>query len=233
MLVVSYKYFFVVCKKMTMRFDLIEMGLLERFIALGSAISIALDHLGNLVVTGIARKDMKVIVPLLGACVLLGSTLWLMFRSETVVIASLPVDRVATEETIRRLKLVDGSFEADANDELASITMSDSKITKSGWKLISQMSNVRKLVLHSCQVNDSNLPNLFQLEGLKVLGLAENPVTDAAVESLAQLVSLRALDLQGTMISREGVIRLRSALPGCAIINLPFDGKFSDNEFPM
>ena len=211
--------FLLFCKKMAVGFDVLEMGLLERFIALGSAIGIALDHLGDLVVTGIVRRDIKVIIPLLAVCVLLGSALWLMFRSETVVVANRPVDRAVTQEAIRRLKLVDGSFEADANDELASIMMSDSKISKSGWKLISQMSNVRKLVLHSCQVSDSNLPNLFQLEGLKVLGLAGNPVTDGAIENLSQLESLRALDLQGTLISRQGVVRLRSALPNCAIIN--------------
>ena len=56
-------------------------------------------------------------------------------------------------------------------------------------------------------------------EDLKVLGLAENPVTDAAIDDLSQLEGLRALDLQGTLVTRQGVKRLRAALPGCAIIN--------------
>jgi hypothetical protein len=200
-------------------FDISEMSILNRFMALGSAMAVVLDHLGNLVVTGIVRRDMKVIVPLLAVCVLLGSVLWLMFRSETVRVVSEPVDRIVTEETIRRLKSVDGSFEADANDELASIMLADSEITGSGWKLIAQMRNLRKLVLHDCQVTDSGLPNLLSLEELKILGLAGNPVTDAAIENLSQLEGLRALDLQGTLITRQGVTRLRAALPSCAIIN--------------
>jgi hypothetical protein len=207
------------CKKMAAGFDVMEMGLLNRILALGSAAGVALDHIGDLVFTGFARRDMKVIIPVLGVCVLLGSALWLMFRSETVVVVSEPVDRRVTEEIIRRLKSVDGSFEADANDELASIMLAESEITQSGWALISQMKNVRKLVMHKCLVTDSGLHHLLALEDLKVLGLAENPVTDKAVEHLSQLEGLRALDLQGTLITRQGVLRLRAALPGCAIIN--------------
>ena len=204
---------------MTSGFDVLEMGILERIMALWSAAGVALDYLGNLVITGVVRRDMKVIVPLLACCVLFASALSLLFRSETVVVVSEPVDRIATEETIRRLKSVDGSFEADANDELASIMLAESEITQSGWALISKMTNLRKLVLHKCQVVDSGLPNLFVLEDLKVLGLAENPVTDAAIDDLSQLEGLRALDLQGTLVTRQGVKRLRAALPGCAIIN--------------
>ncbi len=213
---ISYRFF---CKNLAVGFDVQEMGILDRFMALCSAAVVALDHLGDLVMTGIVQKDMKVIVPLLAVCVLLASALWLMFRSDTVVVISKPVDRILTEETIRRLQSVDGTFEADANDELATIMLAESEITESGWVLISKMKNLRKLVMHNCLVTDSGLPNLVALGELKVLGLAENPVTDAAIENLSQLGGLRALDLQGTLITRQGVRRLRAALPGCAIVN--------------
>ena len=180
---------------------------------------VALDHLGGLVMVGIAHRDMKVITSLLAICVLLGSALWLMLRSETVKLISEPVDRATTEETIRRLKSVDGAFEADANDELASIMLTDSEITGSGWDLISKMKNLKKLVLYDCQVIDSELSNLFSLGELKVLGLAQNPVTDKSIGDLSRFEGLRALDIQGTLITRQGVMRLRTALPGCAIIN--------------
>ena len=195
------------------------MSLLNRLMALGSAMMVALDHLGNLVMVGIARRDMKVITSLLAICVLLGSALWLMLRSETVKVISEPVDRATTEETIRRLKSVDGAFEADANDELASIMLTDSEITGSGWDLISKMKNLKKLVLYDCQVIDAELSNLFSLGELKVLGLAQNPVTDKSIGDLSRFEGLRALDIQGTLITRQGVMRLRAALPGCAIIN--------------
>ena len=196
------------------------MGILDRFMALSSAAVVALDHLGDLVMTGIVQRDMKIIMPLLAVCVLLGSAIWLMFfRSEKVVVVSKPVDRIATEEAIRRLKSVDGSFAADANDELATIMLLESEITESGWMLISKMKNLRKLVMHNCLVTDSGLPNLFTLKKLKILGLAGNPVTDAAIENLSQFKGLRALDLQGTLITRQGVMRLRAALPDCAIVN--------------
>ena len=118
------------------------MSLFNRLLALGSATAAAFDYLGDLLMTGIVRKDIKVIVPLLAILVLMGSALYLMFRSETVKIVSEPVNRAATEETMRRLKLVDGSFESDANDELASIKLSDSEISTTGWKLISKMKNL-------------------------------------------------------------------------------------------
>ncbi len=169
--------------------------------------------------TGIARKDIKVIVPLLAVLVLMGSALYLMFRSETVKIVSEPVNRAATEETMRRLKLVDGAFESDANDELASIKLSDSEISKTGWELISKMKNLKKLVLNDCQITDSKLPNLHELAKLRVLGLAQNPVTDKSIDHLSSFDNLRALDIQGTLITRQGVVKLRAALPGCAIVN--------------
>ena len=207
------------CKKNVMWCDVGEMSLFNRLLALGSAAAVAFDHLGDLLMAGIVRRDMKVIAPLLAALVLLGSTLSLMFRSETVKIVSEPVDRVATKETMERLKLVDGSFESDANDELASIKLSDSEISKSGWELISKMKNLKKLVLNDCQVTDSKLPNLQELGKLRVLGLAQNPVTDRSVDDLSRFNGLRALDIQGTLITRQGVVRLRAALPGCAIVN--------------
>ncbi len=196
-----------------------QMGMMNRILAWGVALGPALDHLGDWVVTGFARRDGKVIVPTLAVGVLFLVGIWLGFRSETVVINSEPVNRFATEETIRRLKTVDGSFESDANDELASIMLMESEISQSGWALITEMKNVRKLVLQKCQITDLSLQNLLALEKLAVLGLADNPITDAAVEDLAQMKNLRALDLQGTLVTRQGVVRLRQALPGCAVIN--------------
>jgi len=195
------------------------MSLFNRLLALGSAAAAAFDYLGDLLMTGIVRRDIKVIAPLLAILVLMGSALYLMFRSETVKIVSEPVNRAATEETMRRLKLVDGSFESDANDELASIKLSDSEISTTGWELISKMKNLKKLVLNDCQITDSKLPNLHELAKLKVLGLAQNPVTDKSIDHLSSFDGLRALDIQGTLITRQGVVKLRAALPGCAIVN--------------
>ena len=195
------------------------MSLFNRLLALGSAAAAAFDYLGDLLMTGIVRRDIKIIAPLLAILVLLGSALYLMFRSETVKIVSEPVNRAATEETMRRLKLVDGAFESDANDELASIKLSDSEISKTGWELISKMKNLKKLVLNDCQITDSKLPNLHELAKLRVLGLAQNPVTDKSIDHLSSFDNLRALDIQGTLITRQGVVKLRAALPGCAIVN--------------
>jgi len=195
------------------------MSLFNRLLALGSAAAAAFDYLGDLLMTGIVRRDIKVIAPLLAILVLMGSALYLMFRSEAVKIVSEPVNRAATEEPMRRLKLVDGSFESDANDELASIKLSDSEISTTGWELISKMKNLKKLVLNDCQITDSKLPNLHELAKLKVLGLAQNPVTDKSIDHLSSFDGLRALDIQGTLITRQGVVKLRAALPGCAIVN--------------
>jgi len=83
------------CKKISEKFDVAEMIILNRFTALGRAAGIALDHLGDFVISGILRKEIKVVIPLLAVCVLLGSALWLMFQlGYALSILLVPWDRL-------------------------------------------------------------------------------------------------------------------------------------------
>ena len=69
----------------------------------------------------------------------------------------------------------------------------------------------------SLQVDDTAMPAVGQLTGLQQLSISESPVSDAAVEHLARLHDLKTLDVSGTNMTRQGLVRLRSALPRCEI----------------
>lgn len=168
---------------------------------------------------GFEKREMKIIVPTLAVVVLMLGGIWTWTRTETVVVQKREVSQWDTQEAVRRLKKAEGSFEPDANGELASVMIHDKKISESGWGLLGRLHNLRKLILMDCEVTDEGLKNLSELEDLRVLGLSGNLVTDKGLENLTHLSNLRALDLQGTLVTNDGVAWLRRTLPDCHIVN--------------
>lgn len=68
------------------------------------------------------------------------------------------------------------------------------------------------------KIEDSALLYLGQLAGIVELSISESNVSDAAIEHLSELyLHLKRLDVSQTDISLQGLSRLRSALPGCAV----------------
>ena len=193
--------------------------MLHTIAAYAGALVGALGHLLELIAQGFERRDLKVIVPTLGAVVLVFGSIFIWTRTETVVVEKKPVSQWDTEEAVRRLNLADGAFEPDANGELAAVMIHGKKISDSGWSLLGRLHNLRKLVLKDCEVTDDGLKHLAELDDLKVLGLSGSLVTDGGLENLKHLSKLRALDLQGTLVTSAGVDWLKTMLPDCHIVN--------------
>ena len=143
--------------------------------------------------------------PLLGVVLLIGTLVWAWGRDRMRTVQSVPVKPTITEEASLRLEKIGGIFEADANGELVTIIIANTPITESGWKLLGQLKNVRKLILKNCTVTDDDLvKHLGKLKQLKILSLAENPITDRALDAVAGLTELTAVDIQGTKVTNTG-----------------------------
>jgi hypothetical protein len=79
-------------------------------------------------------------------------------------------------------------------------------------------SGVTEVDLGESGICDSDLEYLKYFPKLRWLCLEDAPISDQGLYHLISLSSLRQLDLQGTMVSAEGVSALQNALPGCDII---------------
>jgi len=79
------------------------------------------------------------------------------------------------------------------------------------------LTNMHYLNLRQCQMSDTDLEHLADLDELQYLVLDRNPVTDAGLEHLKRLTNLRTLRLENTQVSVAGVMELQKALPECLI----------------
>lgn len=72
---------------------------------------------------------------------------------------------------------------------------------------------VASIDLTNSRITDVDLRVISRFPNAKTLLLTNTQITDAAVEHLGDLRSLEWLDLRGTQITPLGIAKLRSALP--------------------
>jgi hypothetical protein len=74
--------------------------------------------------------------------------------------------------------------------------------------------------LHLCQtdIEDSDLPLITRLHGLRGLDLKGTKITDAGLEQLKSMKSLERLDVRDTFISQAGARMIIDALPDAVVI---------------
>ena len=83
---------------------------------------------------------------------------------------------------------------------------------------IAKLPRLEGLNLWEVGITDRGLQELIAAQNLKNLELAENvEITDVGLIHLAQLKNLRRLSLGSNSATKEGVARLRAALPKCEI----------------
>lgn len=104
---------------------------------------------------------------------------------------------------------------------LYGLNLSNTDITDSGLKNISQLKELRTLDLSDTKVTDSGIKSLSALKYLKDLNLQRlanrDSITDLSVGTLKQLTNLDQLNLIGTGITKAGLQELQKALPNCKI----------------
>ncbi len=93
------------------------------------------------------------------------------------------------------------------------------RITHTAMPSIGRLAGLRVLHLGGAQITDDSLAHLSGLSYLEHLDIQNCPISDNAIPHLGKLRSLRSLWLSRTRMTRHGVARLRSALPGCQIRN--------------
>jgi len=84
-----------------------------------------------------------------------------------------------------------------------------------GSDLLQSLTNLERLDIYTTKIDDPGLGFLAGMRKLRRLGLHYVPCDDTAVENISRLQNLERLELTGTEISKEGMDRLRAALPGC------------------
>jgi hypothetical protein len=71
--------------------------------------------------------------------------------------------------------------------------------------------------LAHCEFSEDALFHLAELPNLTTLLIHDSTISDSAVPHLARLHGLKELHISNTNITKEGVTRLRDALPKCQI----------------
>jgi hypothetical protein len=125
--------------------------------------------------------------------------------------------------------------------KLESLSLIDSQFGNSEAEKLKEMPNLKTLFLYNSAIGDEGLAQLRHLNNLEMLGLGGTKVTDqgiayisvlpkikylsandtvisdSSIESFAKMSSLRELELYKTHVTREGIGRMRKAMPHCKI----------------
>ncbi|MFT5526757.1 MAG: hypothetical protein ACI9HK_004737 [Pirellulaceae bacterium] len=92
------------------------------------------------------------------------------------------------------------------------------KLEDSGMPFVGKLTQVATLGLDDTLVTDAGMKYLTTLDtNLATLWLSNTKVTDDSIEHFKKLTSLRRIILRGTEVSKEGVKRLKTAMPKCTV----------------
>ena len=127
------------------------------------------------------------------------------------------VPEAVNQEAVAKLQKIGAHVTRDQDNQISGIQFPSINITTNGWKLLAQLSNVKKLEMVGCEIDDTGAVNLRYLAHLQRLNLSENPITDKSVEVLKSLTQLTALNLTKTKVTKNGVATIEAALPNCVI----------------
>ena len=125
------------------------------------------------------------------------------------------------------LQVIDLEFlDADGSDlaslrecpNLGLVFLWKSSVGDQGASTVLGLPRLRFLDLGSTRVGDDLFLNREPHEALEKLLLDHTAVSDGSVASLSRWTKLKSLDLTGTVITPEGLAKLRKALPNCEII---------------
>ena len=110
-------------------------------------------------------------------------------------------------------------FGDDSFANVVAVYLTNTQVNNAGLAHLSGLSRLQVLDLSNTPIEDEGLAHLKGLTGLQVLYLYNTRISDAGLTHLNGLTGLRELylDNHNIEISREGVDKLRAALPGCEI----------------
>jgi hypothetical protein len=100
--------------------------------------------------------------------------------------------------------------------EVRNLLLAHTAITDSGVSNLTCLRQLNYLSLAATGVTDEGISNLVSFRQLKELDLEGTRVTDSSVDYLSAL-PLEMLNIRGTLITADGVVRLRRQNPGIAV----------------
>ncbi len=112
---------------------------------------------------------------------------------------------------------IDGHLPEAFFKEATNINIKNPQIPPESLRYLRHLTGLRHLWLDGAPVNDASLAYLDGMERLENLSLTFCEITDAGLEHFKRRKDLRVLWLWSTQVSRDGVDRLREALPDCHI----------------
>ena len=131
---------------------------------------------------------------------------------------------------------------------LESLSLNDAKFGDADAKFLKDTVNLKILFIYGSAIGDDGLAQLQHLKNLEMIGLGKTKVTDRGISylsalpklryisandlnitdeafgSFAKMTALRDLELHNTQYSREGIEKLRKAMPKCEINGKGGDG---------
>jgi serine/threonine protein kinase len=100
---------------------------------------------------------------------------------------------------------------------LEKLYLSETEISDATLQHLESFPRLQDLHVSFTKVSDAGMSSLAAWPQLSILYLGHCDISDRSVELLAGKTTLRQLHLSGTHVSRDGVERLRAALPHCKI----------------
>lgn len=129
-----------------------------------------------------------------------------------------PLGRKLKELTLEETSLDDNAMEiiSLAFPCLESLFVG-SELTDRGVSFLGKMDSLKVLGLSSRRISDSGLQFLGAMPGLQELIIGRTSITDAGLVSLYNAASLRLLWAHGSLVSDEGLRKLKAHLPLCDV----------------
>ncbi len=112
---------------------------------------------------------------------------------------------------------LDGHLPEGFFEEATSLEVRNPNISEDALRYLRHLTGLKHLWLDAGPMTDASLVHLDGMQDIENLSLTFCGITDAGVERFKSRKSLRVLWLWSTRVSRDGVSRLREALPDCHI----------------
>ncbi|MFT5324519.1 MAG: hypothetical protein ACI8P0_002381 [Planctomycetaceae bacterium] len=98
--------------------------------------------------------------------------------------------------------------------KLINLSFSATRLNADGVRMISKIESLRSLELHAALIDEKELLPLRDLTGLWSINLGYSSVTDWSVSWLSNLKMLKQVDIGNTLVTKNGVRRIREFVPG-------------------
>ena len=127
-----------------------------------------------------------------------------------------------TTLSLERTQITDvGLQQLSGLKNLETLLLSGTNITDDGLAHLAALEQLRHLYLSHCKIRGPGLLHLKALEKLENLNLSSNAVGDDAVDFIAAVPNLKHVELYETGFTREGIVKLRGALPKAGVYVSP------------